>query len=138
MIAEDFIGRLEKVRKSGDRVWSARCPAHADKGPSLRITDDDGKILIHCFAGCSAADVVAAVGVTLADLFPPRNPREAAQYRREKFAKATLKELRSELTIALIILADLCNKRTISDADAARGLKARKNILRAITEIPSE
>ena len=29
-------------------------------------------MLVHCFAGCGAADVIAAVGLDMADLFPPR------------------------------------------------------------------
>jgi hypothetical protein len=30
---------------------------------------EDGRILVHCFAGCGAADVVGAVGLTVSDLF---------------------------------------------------------------------
>ena len=36
------------------------CPAHDDKHPSLSIRDsDDGKVLVHCHAGCAQDDVVA-------------------------------------------------------------------------------
>jgi hypothetical protein len=138
VIAEDLLDRLERVRKAGDRSWSARCPAHADKGPSLKVSDKDGTILIHCFAGCSVHDIAAAVGVNLSDLFPPRNPREAASYARERFTKATIKEFRHEITLVLIILADLCRKRTISDTDAARAMKARKLICKFLREIPAD
>lgn len=68
-----LLSRLDKVRSTGNRKWQARCCAHEDKSPSLTITEkDDGRILIHCFAGCGAADVLAAIGLSLSDLFPER------------------------------------------------------------------
>lgn len=48
------------ARKSGSQ-WIARCPAHDDHEPSLTITAQDGKILVHCHAGCPQADVIAAL-----------------------------------------------------------------------------
>jgi replicative DNA helicase len=64
----DFLDRLEKVRKNG-RGWTARCPAHEDGRPSLAVTETDGKILVNCFAGCSADKIVSALGLDLSDLF---------------------------------------------------------------------
>ncbi len=32
---------------------TACCPAHDDRRPSLSISERDGKLLVHCFAGCS-------------------------------------------------------------------------------------
>jgi hypothetical protein len=49
-----------KARRSGTG-WIARCPAHADKTPSLSITERDGKVLVHCHAGCAQTDVIAAL-----------------------------------------------------------------------------
>lgn len=67
-----LLSRLEGVRGRPPKC-SAKCPSHEDGSPSLSITSlDDGRVLIHCFAGCSAADVLAAVGLTLGDLFPER------------------------------------------------------------------
>lgn len=44
------------------RYGTARCPAHDDSRPSLSIGDGvDGKLLIHCHAGCDFGDVLAAV-----------------------------------------------------------------------------
>lgn len=69
---ETFIARLDRVRTSG-KGWTARCPAHEDRTASLSITaGDDGRVLLHCFAGCSAADVVAAAGLEIGDLFARR------------------------------------------------------------------
>ena len=69
----DLLARLDSVRSSG-RGWTAKCPAHQDRTASLSITaGDDGRVLLHCFAGCSAADVVAAaVSQEIANLFLKR------------------------------------------------------------------
>ena len=50
-----------KGRRAG-YAWSALCPAHPDKNPSLSIsTSRDGKTLVHCHAGCSQDEVLAAL-----------------------------------------------------------------------------
>ncbi|MFZ2207390.1 MAG: hypothetical protein WAV22_01835 [Porticoccaceae bacterium] len=68
---EKLLPRLESALISGDRRWRACCPAHDGKSQSLSVRElDDGRVLVHCFAGCGGVDVVAAVGLTLADLYP--------------------------------------------------------------------
>ena len=64
---------LEGLRDKGNGQYVAKCPAHADKSPSLTIkVEADGTVLLHCFAGCTALEVVNAVGLTLGDLFPEK------------------------------------------------------------------
>lgn len=135
MIADDFIARLDKHRKAGERSWSARCPAHADKGPSLKVTDVDGKLLIKCFAGCTAAEVVAAMGLNLSDLFPPRDEREAAVYRRERFYKGTLKDMQQEVMVSMLILGEVADGRPLKPADIERAARAKKTLLKLYKEI---
>ncbi|MDE3725339.1 AAA family ATPase [Nocardiopsis sp. N85] len=53
----------------GDTQLSARCPAHEDRAPSLSVGYDGGKVLVSCKAGCDVEDVVAALGLRMADLF---------------------------------------------------------------------
>ena len=56
--------------RSGDG-WTARCPAHDDDAPSLSVGEGrDGRALVKCHAGCEPAAVVAALGLSLPDLFP--------------------------------------------------------------------
>lgn len=72
MSAQDIVNRLDFCKTSGKDSWMARCPAHDDKSPSLKITDiSGGRTLIHCHAGCGAIDVLAAIGLELSDLYPP-------------------------------------------------------------------
>src|SRR4051812_45440319 len=48
----------------------AKCPAHNDRSPSLRVTrGTGGKALVHCHAGCPVESVVAALGLELGALF---------------------------------------------------------------------
>lgn len=45
-------------RRSGTG-WACKCPAHGDKSPSLSVSEgDDGKVLVHCFAGCTQDAVI--------------------------------------------------------------------------------
>jgi hypothetical protein len=67
---ELVLSRLEGVKRSGDG-WTARCPAHHDRAPSLSIGEaDDERVLLKCFAGCETEAIVAAVDLTVAELFP--------------------------------------------------------------------
>jgi len=52
MRLNDFLARLNGVKNSRGGQYAALCPAHADKEQSLSISEKDGKILLHCHAGC--------------------------------------------------------------------------------------
>jgi hypothetical protein len=54
----ETIARALGGRKAGGG-WTARCPAHDDRNPSLSISDADGRVLICCHAGCEQAQVIA-------------------------------------------------------------------------------
>jgi putative DNA primase/helicase len=69
---EELVSRLDAKRR-GDGGYMARCPAHEDSTPSLSIGQgDDGRILLKCFAGCTAEQIVKALGLTLRELMPER------------------------------------------------------------------
>lgn len=59
MTAADIAARLDG-RPSGSG-WSARCPAHDDRTPSMSLTDRDGRVLVKCHAGCEQASVIEAL-----------------------------------------------------------------------------
>jgi hypothetical protein len=51
--------------------YTALCPAHEDRTASLSIgTGGDGRALVYCHRGCTDREIVAALGLTMADLFP--------------------------------------------------------------------
>lgn len=62
--------------------WSAHCPAHEDARNSLSVSEgEDGRALVHCHAGCDPVNILAALQLSPADLFPPREkaPKPARQ-----------------------------------------------------------
>jgi hypothetical protein len=82
---ERFLSALHehgcRPRRSGSG-WTSLCPAHELDGtkhrPSLSVGEgDDQRTLVECFAGCATEDVVASVGMTVADLFVPNGSRRA-------------------------------------------------------------
>ena len=71
MTVETLLSRLGGVRKRTGDQYSARCPAHEDKTPSLSVRETaEGLTLIHCFAGCSVDEILSAVGLDAGSLFP--------------------------------------------------------------------
>ncbi len=84
-----LLERLEHVREAHvtaeDRrrgivaKWKARCAGHDDRDPSLSVAlTGDGRLLLHCFAGCSAEHVLQSVGLTWRDLVPDASGDGAA------------------------------------------------------------
>ena len=79
------LARLEGVQRSGTG-WRACCPACSKTSRSRKLSvsqSDEGRILLHCFAGCDAATVVQAAGLSIADLFPQRLAPETPEQRRQ-------------------------------------------------------
>ena len=79
-----YIAKALNGRRSGSG-WMARCPAHRDANPSLSIRDSDGKILIHCFAGCSQDDVVSALRQR--GLWPEKARHQWTRAERREYAR---------------------------------------------------
>ena len=83
----------------------AQCPAHEDGRPSLSVTSTESQVLLYCFAGCATADVVAALGLNLRDLYHepltgPYGLGEAIRYKypdgRENWRSTTRKDFRRD------------------------------------------
>ena len=64
----EFLTKLQGVTGSGSQ-YTAICPAHHDKNPSLSIGESDGKTLLHCHTGCTTENILKAVGLDMKDLF---------------------------------------------------------------------
>ena len=75
---------LGDVHRQGN-THLARCPAHRDQHPSLSISEgEDGRILLHCWAGCSTSAILAALGLRWVDLFPKDPGRGDGDERRRQ------------------------------------------------------
>lgn len=71
MKIQDLLLKFQGVKQVSENQYMAICPAHDDHSPSLSIgLSKDGKqILLNCFAGCKAEDVLNSVGLRLKDLY---------------------------------------------------------------------
>jgi DNA primase len=109
---------LGGVKRTGPGKWIARCPAHDDRRPSLSIREaEDHKVLLKCWSGCGAAEIVNALGLSLSDLFPQdrRNLSEhsTGPTRRPWEFKDALQGIAHEATVARLILEDARNGRPL-------------------------
>src|SRR5262245_61090819 len=83
------LSKVEMARKM-PRGYMARCPAHDDGKRSLSLDFREGRVLINCFAGCSAEAVVAAIGLNIGDLFERELEEKPAQAREQGVSLAEL------------------------------------------------
>lgn len=65
---QEVLDRLDRVRATS-RGWSACCPAHPDRTPSLSVAEGDTCVLVKCWAGCELDEIAAAMGLRVSDLF---------------------------------------------------------------------
>ncbi len=130
---ELILSRLEKVSddKGGSR-YKALCPAHADRSPSLSICEgDDGRVLVHCFSGCRAEEIVSSVNLTMEELFCA----DTSSMRPPHVPGVSRRELRTaiefEKTILFLAKADEIKGRCISTIDAQRAQLALQRIAKS-------
>lgn len=129
MIAE-ILDRLPKVKSTGRGTWIACCPAHQDKSPSMTLREtDDGRILAHCFAGCSIEAIVNAVGLGWEPWFPPKSDDDFKPPIRRPFpAQDVMQALSFEMTFAATAAAAMARGEQLSDADRQRLMLAHERI----------
>jgi len=136
MSADTLLSRLDGVQRTGQDKWLAKCPGHEDRSPSLSIREiEDGRVLVHCFAGCSVHEIVSSVGLDMSDLFPPRaiEDGKGKPERRPFPAADILRAIAFESTLVVIAAADLAAGRPFTEADRARLVLAVSRIQAALT-----
>lgn len=78
MTINDVLPRLKRVKKTRAQHWTASCPAHDDRSPSLSISEtSDGRVLLHCFTGCSFQAVITALGLSVQRSYQRPRPVQA-------------------------------------------------------------
>lgn len=121
MTVDTLLLRLENVKRTGAGRWIARCPAHEDRRASLSIRElEDGRILVHDFAGCSVEEVVAAVGLDMAALFPEREIQHGKPERRPIPAADILRCIAFEALIVSVAALDIAAGKSLPEVDLAR------------------
>ena len=119
MEVNTLLARLQGVRGGRDGAWSAKCPAHEDRSPSLSVKAlSDGRILMHCFGGCGTDAILGALGLAMGDLFPERLG-DFPPIRRAFSASDALRALTFESSVIAIAAADLAEGKPVDPARLA-------------------
>ncbi|MBQ8301418.1 MAG: DNA primase, partial [Clostridia bacterium] len=90
MNINEVLSHFENVKKNGSQ-YQCRCPSHADDKASLSICEKNGKILLHCHAGCNTADILSSVGLAFEDIGSKKKSykwRERLEYTTKKHIEA--------------------------------------------------
>jgi hypothetical protein len=118
--AQRVLERLAGVKQSAPDRWMARCPAHEDKSPSLSIREmGDGRVLINCFGGCGARDVLDSIDLRMSDLFDKPIAHHLPPIR-GRFSARELVELTAHETTVAAMLALKAQSAPLSADDAQR------------------
>lgn len=128
---ENMLSQLTRV-KGRNGAWTACCPAHKDKSPSLAIKEgEDGRVLIHCFGGCDVTAVVEALGMDMTALFPPKQRSHEGMkpvIKSTFFASDLMRIVHFEALVVLITAFDIANSKPVSEETRARTLLAYQRI----------
>ena len=136
-----LLDRLEHVRPDGERRWRARCPVHQGRSRgslSIKICAD-GRILIHCFAGCEPLEILKVCGLELADIMPERLAHHASPLEKRKWREAaTIRDWKKALAgilhearVAWVAGKQIKDGKPLNDVDDARLNKALERIVQA-------
>ena len=129
--AEIFLSRVEGVRQTGPGRWIFRVPTRNDKRPSGSVRElDDGRLLIHDFAGDSVQNILAAIGLDMSDLYPEK----LSDGKAERRPFGALEALRCVSFEALVVAAAanaLAAGKALSEIDRGRIVLAAERLIHA-------
>lgn len=139
--ARKFLSRVSSAKETGPGEWICSCPGplhdRGDRNPSLSLKEQqDGTLLVHCLAGCETAEVLAAVGLDLRDLYPEplshyKAPLSKFQRKRHGQAMDALRAIRHEVLIASVAAGMIRNGEALDDDAIDRLVTAEYRIKKA-------
>lgn len=137
MSVDSLMTRLAKVKRIRANYWLACCPAHDDFSPSLSVkVTDEGTILVKCWAGCGAVDIVQAAGLSMKDLFPTDGVSRKPIRKNERWMpREALEALAGELFIAASCCSQMAAGSPLSEEDTERLVLAARRLNAAWLEV---
>ena len=133
MTADALLSRLDQVKATGNGRWKARCPAHEDRGPSLSVRElDDGRLLVHCFAGCDVHAVLSSISLEMDALFPEKTIQHGNPERRPFPAVDVLRCIGFEALVVAVAGASLLSGHPFTQTDRDRLMVAVGRIQEAL------
>jgi len=137
MSVETLLQRLTKVKGNRGR-WTACCPSHEDRSPSLAIREtEDGRILLKCFGGCSVQEIVGAIGMDIGELFPPDDKlsHHKSKVKNAFYATDLLRVIEFESVLVSVAASNIANGVKLNDNDRSRLRQAQERIIEAARHI---
>ena len=127
--AEKCLSRFKGVRQTGPGRWVFNVPTRKDNHPSGSARElDDGRLLLHDFGGDSAAEMLAAVGLTLNDLYPEQVTAHGKPERRPFIATDALRCVAFEALVCAAAAAAMATGEPLSSVDRERLLVAAERL----------
>ena len=131
-MSTDILQHFDRVKQTGPDAWmvlNPLRPGQRTNSTSVRRVDD--RWLVHDFAGEDTIDLLAAVGLTLSDLYdqPLDHHRVPVRDRRHRHAAAeALRSMAHESLVVVVAAANVAAGRHLDDEDRARLLLAADRI----------
>lgn len=136
MPVDNILSKLDGLKSTAKGKWVAKCPAHDDRSPSLAIREmDDGRVLIHCFAGCSSAEVLDALGLDFKDLMPEKVDNHKSAVSRPFSAADALRCISFEALLIAMLSCRLAAGQPVDENDRQRLLLANARIRAALSGV---
>lgn len=105
-----LLDRLDRPKQTRPGSWVAGCPCcQSKRGRPISVREGDtGAVLLFPFCGCSTESVLAALGLTLSDLFDKPLDHNVAQSHQSRIpARDVLEAVSHELTVAMLLLEQI-------------------------------
>lgn len=133
MSPDEFLSRLQKVKRTGPDRWLALCPAHDDRHPSLNVRiQADGTKLVICRSGCDQEEIRLAMGCEWADFYPEKSTGVYDRKLPRAFPVSDVVEaLEHEVMIVAVCACDIAAGKALSKEDKDRVLLASQRIANA-------
>lgn len=137
MSCEELLSKLEGVIERGPNSWIATCPAHDDDSPSLNIREvENGRILIHCFAGCGAIEILEALNLPFAALFPDgNNHTHSIPAAKRLIPRDVIAALAYECIVVMVAACAVASGHILTSYDTERLRLAAERLHAAVREV---
>ena len=117
----NILERLDLVKETNHGRWRAKCPSHSSdksRNRTLSVSEvDTGAVLLNCFAGCSAEQIVNALGLELRDLFPKDEYISNFNHRPRRDYRVIMERARGAAILNEVCMSALGNGEEISPED---------------------
>lgn len=139
-VIDALLSRLDHPRQSGADRWRCACPVCGGKNRSTLSVGvgDNGAVLLKCWKlGCGPEQIAVAVGLTIEDLFPPKDAAAKPQGRARLLTPYQAMEiLHDETQLIALCASDMAQGVKLSDRTRARLMKAAGRVSYLFNELP--